>query len=245
MLKDKNAIITGANGGIGRAIVETFAKNGSNIWACMRHMDNEYEKYLNSLANEYNVIIEPIYFDMTNSVEMKEAVKQIVRSKRNIDVLINNAGVAQYDAFSLMPMENLTNVFEINYYAPIQFTQLVSRRMSKDGASIVFVSSVSGLDAVCGNTAYGASKAALAHTARVLAKELSTQGIRVNAIAPGMVDTQMKNKADEKTWESLIALTSLKRVAKPEEIANVICFLSSELSSYITGQVIRVDGGMS
>jgi 3-oxoacyl-[acyl-carrier protein] reductase len=180
-----------------------------------------------------------------NTTEMKESVRQIVKEKRNIDVLVNNAGIAQYDAFAMLSIDTLKNIFEVNYNRPLQFTQMISRRMSKEGASIVFLSSVAGIDAVSGNTAYGASKAAIAHSTRVLSKELAGQKIRVNAVAPGMVDTAMKYKADEDTWNNLIRQTSLKRAALPEEIANVICFMASDLSSYITGQVLRVDGGMN
>lgn len=244
MLNGKNAVITGAGGGIGKTTVEVFARNGANIWACLHRRDKDSEEYLHRIALENHVIIEPVYFDLANTDEIKNGVKTIVRDKRNIDILVNNAGIAQYDAFNMMSIDTLKDIFNVNYIAQIQFTQFLIRRM-KSGASILFVSSIAGLDAVSGNTAYGGSKAVMAHTTRVLSKELAVQGIRVNAVAPGMVDTSMKLKADEGVWDGMIARTNLKRAAKPEEIANVICFLSSDLSSYVNGQVIRVDGGMN
>lgn len=242
MLRGKNAIVTGASGGIGKAIVYNFAKNGANIWACAHKKDMEFENYLCDIASKCNVMIEPLYFSLNNLNEVKDIAKSIIKEKKSIDILINNAGTVQYDTFNMLKIDTLINLYEINYFGQLQFTQLISRRMRN--ASIVFVSSIAGLDAVSGNIAYGGSKAAVAHAAKVLSKELARQEIRVNAVAPGMVDTSMKSKADEKVWNDLIAQTSLNRVARPEEIANVICFLASDLSSYVTGQIIRVDGGM-
>lgn len=244
MLKGKTAVITGAGGGIGKAVVEVFAQNGADIWACAHNQNKDFEEYLNKTALENHVLIQPVYFDLLNTDEIKKAVKTITRHKKNIDILVNNAGIAQYDAFIMMSIDTLKNIFNVNYIAPIELTQFFIRRM-KPGSAITFVSSIAGLEAVSGNTAYGGSKAAIVHTTKVLSKELAAQGIRVNAVAPGMVNTSMKLKADEGVWNDLIARTSLKRAAEPEEIANVICCLSSDLSSYVNGQVVRVDGGMN
>lgn len=243
MLKGKNAIVTGANGGIGRAILENFAKNGANVWACARTPNPDLDSYAEDLTGKYSVEIKPVYFDMEDPIAMKEAVKSIIREKRSIDIIVNNAGIAQYGSFSAMPLSEIKKVFDVNYFSALSFTQYFVRRM-KASSSIVFVSSVAGIDAENGNVAYGGSKAALAHTAKVLSRELSSQGIRVNAVAPGMVDTVMKEKATYEIWNALINQTDLKRAAKPEEIANVISFICSDLASYITGQVIRVDGGL-
>ncbi len=245
MLNGKNAIITGARRGIGRSTVEVFARNGANIWACARTYDEQFEEEMAEIAEKYKVWITPVYFELSNADEIKKAVQLIVKEKKNIDILVNNAGIAQYNNFSMLSMDNLRHIYEINYIGPLLLTQLLSRRMGKDReASIVFLSSVAGVTAETGNTAYGGSKAAIAHATGVLSKELSKQNIRVNAVAPGMVETDMKELANEEYWNQLIEKTDLKRVATPEEIANAICFLSSDLSSYITGQVIRVDGGL-
>ena len=132
-----------------------------------------------------------------------------------------------------------------NYICPLLFTQLVVRLMTraKKGA-IVFLSSVAGFQPEIGNTAYGGSKAAVAHATGVLSRELAGFHIRVNAVAPGMVDTAMAKKADEEYWRQLVERIPFKRMAQPQEIANVIAFLASDQASYVTGQVIRVDGGL-
>lgn len=244
MLKEKNAIVTGANGGIGRAILKNFAQNGAGIWACARKPDPDFERYLSSLSEQYDVTVRPVYFDMDDPAEMKEAVKGIIKDKKSIDIIVNNAGIAEYGSFASMPLTEIKKIFDVNYFDALSFTQFFVRRM-KQGSSVVFLSSVAGIDAEGGNVAYGGSKAALAHTAKVLSRELSPLGIRVNAVAPGMVDTVMKGKASQEVWESLVSRTDLKRAAQPEEIANVISFLCSDLASYITGQIIRVDGGLN
>lgn len=245
ILKDKNAIITGARRGIGKATVEVFAKEGANVWACARSFDPDFEHEMAKIAEQYGVLIEPIYFDLVDEMQTKQAVQSIIKSKRPIDILVNNAGVAQYDMFSMLPMEHLRQMMECNYFAPLRFTQLIARRMMRNNkGAIVFLSSVAGLRAEMSNLAYGGSKAAIAHAVGVLSRELAPNNIRVNAVAPGMVDTDMKNLADEVYWNTLISNVYLKRVAEPKEIANVIGFLASDLASYVNGQVIRVDGGM-
>lgn len=245
MLSGKNAIITGARRGIGRATVEVFAKNGANIWACARKEDAAFEADMAQLAEKYCIWIKPVYFEMTDETQMKQAVRQIQKEKDPVDILVNNAGEAQYDNFTMMSGKNLRRIMECNYISPLLFTQLIVRMMLRASrGSIVFLSSVAGLQAEMGNTAYGGSKAAVAHTVGVLGRELAGLNIRVNAVAPGMVDTDMKEQADEAYWESLVERVPLKRMAQPQEIANAIAFLSSDLASYITGQVIRVDGGL-
>lgn len=245
MLKGKNAIITGARRGIGRAAVEVFAKNGANIWACARTEDPEFESELRRLSTAYGVWIKPVYFDLTDGQQIKAAARSIEKEKLPIDILVNNAGMVRYDGFQMLSMRTLRDMLENNYIGPLQFTQYILRRMGRDRpGAIVFLSSVAGLRPEKGNLSYGGSKAAAANAAGILSRELAPQNIRVNAVAPGMVDTDMKNMADEAHWEELIRQCDLKRMAAPEEIANVIAFLASDLSSYITGQTIRVDGGL-
>lgn len=245
MLKGKNAIITGARGGIGRAVVEVFAKNGANIWACARKEDQEFEDEMRRISKAYGVWIKPVYFDLTDGRQMKDAVRSIEKEKLPIDILVNNAGIVKYDAFQMLPVRTLRDMLEANYIGPLQFTQYISRRMGRDRpGAIVFLSSIAGLCPEKGNLSYGGSKAAVSNAVGILGRELAVQNIRVNAVAPGMVDTDMKNAADKAHWEELIRQCDLKRMAAPEEIANVIAFLASDLSSYITGQTIRVDGGL-
>lgn len=245
MLTGKNAIVTGARRGIGRATVEVFAENGANVWACARKPDEAFEVDMAHLAEEHGVWIEPVYFEMTDETQMKQAVRQIQKAKKTVDILVNNAGEALYDNFTTMPEANLRRMLECNYISPLLFTQFIVRLMARvKSGSIVFLSSVSGLRAETGNTAYGGGKAAIAHATGILSRELAGLGIRVNAVAPGMVDTAMKDQADRTYWERMAEGIAMKRLARPEEIANVIAFLASDLASYMTGQVIRVDGGL-
>ena len=190
------------------------------------------------------MIIEPVYFDLMNEGDVKDAVKGIVKSKRPIDGLVNNAGKASYNKLQLIKIEDIREIFDNNYFSALYLTQLIMRRMTKNTGSIVFLSSISGFVPEIGNIAYGGSKAAIAHAVKVLAKELSADGIRVNAVAPGLVNTDMKNLASEDTWGELVNKILIGRIAEPNEIANVISFLLSDQASYITAQTIHVDGGM-
>ena len=245
MLQEKNIVVTGSNRGIGKAIVYKLAAEGANIWACARNKSEEFEEEIKSLSSKSGVIIEPVYFDLMNEGDVKDAVKGIVKSKRPIDGLVNNAGKASYNKLQLIKIEDIREIFDNNYFSALYLTQLIMRRMTKNTGSIVFLSSISGFVPEIGNIAYGGSKAAIAHAVKVLAKELSADGIRVNAVAPGLVNTDMKNLASEDTWGELVNKILIGRIAEPNEIANVISFLLSDQASYITAQTIHVAGGMS
>ena len=243
MLKGKNVIVTGARKGIGRAVVEKLAINKANVWACARSYDIAFENDMCELSEEYGVSINPVYFDLNNETEVKEAIRAIIKEHVNIDALINNAGIAQYEKLQLMKIENAKQIFNNNFFSTLYLTQLVMRKLTRETGSIVFVSSISGYSPEIGNIAYGGSKIAISHATKVLALELAEQKIRVNAVSPGLVDTDMKNLANEASWKAMLNRTTLKRAARPGEIANVICFLISEQASYINGQIIHVDGG--
>lgn len=226
------------------ATVCKLASEGANVWACARKKDDSFEKRLKEIASQNGTVIEPVYFELTDENQVKEAVRNIIKSKRPIDGLVNNAGIAVYNKFQMMRIEDIKNIFGTNYFSALYLTQLLMRRMTRNTGSIVFVSSVSGFIPEVGNIAYGGSKAAISHAVKVLAKELSSEGIRVNAVAPGLVNTDMKNHASEEAWERLKNGIIIGRVAEPNEIANVISFLLSDQSSYMTAQTVHVDGGM-
>jgi 3-oxoacyl-[acyl-carrier protein] reductase len=246
LLKGKNAIITGCAKGIGRSIVETFAKNGANIWACARKQSNDFEEYTSNLAKEYGVHISPVYFDLVDSEQMKAGVRLIASSKQRIDILVNNAGATHNALFLMTTREKLLQMFEVNFFSQYVFTQYIVKLMLRGKCgSIVNIASTAALDGNPGRSAYGASKAAVICTTKALAAELAEHGIRANAIAPGITDTDMVEQSmTEHIVCETVEQTSLRRMAKPVEIANAALFLASELSSYVTGQVIRVDGGM-
>ena len=244
LLSGKNAIVTGANRGIGRAIVEGFAQHGACIWAHARKETPEFLADLSAIAERYRVVIQPVFFDVTDRLAMKAAVKQIGSSTRPIDVLVNNAGVAHGGLFQMTSMAAIREVFEINFFSVLEFSQPVIRLMQKKRTgSVINIASLSGLDLKSGNIAYGVSKAALMAATRTLAAELGASGIRVNAIAPGLTDTDMANLMEEKARHNMVESTSLKRLARPREIADVAVFLASDMASFVTGHILCADGG--
>lgn len=246
LLKNKTAIITGCNKGIGLATLKIFAQNGANIFACARNYSESFEEECNLLSAQNNVSIMPIYFDLSSSEELKEGVKQIVSKKSPIDILINNAGVIHTALFQMTSMDKFEELMNINFFSHMRLTQYISKIMVKQNSGVIVnVSSSAAIDCNVGRIAYTASKAAVISASKVLAKELGDYNIRVNAIAPGLTQTDMmENSTPKDILFSTLQQTSLKRVGETNEIANAILFLSSNMSSYLTGQVIRVDGGM-
>lgn len=241
-----NVIITGANRGIGRAILERFASGGCNVWACAREKTIQFDEQCAELERNSAGWIKPIYFDLCDPQQIKMGIKQIVAEKQNIDVLINNAAIGKYDLFQNIPLENARNVFEVNFFAPYQITQYVLRKMIRQKhGSIVNISSTASVEANQGDSVYGASKAALSIMTRDIAVEMGHYGIRANVVAPGPVNTDLLNSVYlTKLEESQVAEGSaLKRLGNSEEIANVVYFLTTEEASYINGAVIKVDGG--
>lgn len=244
-LKGKTALITGSNRGIGRAVMELFMQEGANIIACTRKDTADLQSLYEQLEKKYGVSIWPLSFDLSDDESIKAAMKKLYAWKIKIDVLVNNAGIAMGGFLILTSMQKLKEVFQINYFAQVLITQYVVKLMMKEkSGSVIFLSSVLGLDATAGGTAYGASKAAIALLAKSLSKEVGSYNIRVNAIAPNLIDTNMGHMMEEKSLTEMIQSSSLKRLGNPEEIAQTALFLASDDSSYITGQTIRVDGGM-
>ena len=248
MLKNKNAIITGARRGIGRASVEVFASHGANIWACARAQDDTFEADMRSVAEKYGVSIWPVYFDVTNTAQVKEAVQVIRKQNLNIHALINVAGISSVGSPTSFPMtslEKMKQVMDTNLFSVVLLTQYVSRLMAKqNGGSIVNMASISGLDSTTAQFEYAASKGAIIAGTRNLARALSPFNIRVNAVAPGLIETDMTAAFDKASKEALLSTVLMGRMGTADEIAEVIAFLASDLSSYMTGQIIRVDGGM-
>lgn len=246
LLQNKTAVVTGCKRGIGKAIIETFAKNGANIWACTRKPDNDFSKYLKNLQDENKVLIKEAYFDLSNINEIKESAQKIISDDNSINILVNNAGVIHTSLFQMTPIEKIKEVFDINYFSTLLFTQYILKKMAKQKeGSVVNISSSSAIEANEGRIAYASSKAALITATKVIAKELGRLNIRVNAIAPGLTDTDMMRESTPKdVLEETLKRIPMNRVGSPDEIANTVLFLSSDLSKYITGQVLSVDGGM-
>jgi len=246
LLAGKNAVITGCARGIGKSTLEVFAKNGANIWACCRNQTDEFERHISQLASDCSVSITPVYFDFTDSEQIKSAVKNIMASKQKVDILVNNAGVTHNSLFQMTTIAKMREIFEINYFAQMLFTQYIVKIMVKNkSGSIVNISSSAAIDGNAGKATYGASKAAIICTTKALAAELAEYNIRANAIAPGITNTDMvgSSMTNEVIQDTLLQV-SMKRMGQPTEIANAVLFLASDMSSYVTGQVIRVDGGL-
>jgi len=245
-LSNRYAVITGCNRGIGKSILEVFASHGANIYACVRKETPELLSYLNNVATKHSIEIFPIAFDFENTDQVKAGIKDILSFKNRIDILINNAGIASGALFQMTPASELEKVLRINFLSQMLFTQGLVRSMQKNNCgAIINISSVAGIIGDAGTLSYGASKAALILATKVLAKELGRFNIRVNAIAPSLTKTDMFDEMDVSARQKMIDSSALKRVCDPEEVANVALFLSSNLSSFITGQTICVDGGMT
>ena len=246
ILQGKNAIITGARRGIGRATVEVFAAQGANIWACARKQNEAFENDMWSLSDKYGVSIWPVYFDVTNEAEIKAAVQSIRKQKVAIDILVNIAGIAaESTSFQMTSIEKMKHVMDVNLFAVTLLTQYVSRLMARQNfGSIVNIASIAGFDGAPAQYEYAASKAAVIGATRNLARELAANNIRVNAVAPGMIATDMGAQIDDSLKQEILSKVIMKRMGKPDEIANAVAFIASDLASYMTGQVIRVDGGM-
>ena len=246
LLKKKTAIITGCNRGIGEKILEKFSSSGANIFACTRKKNSEFESKISELAKKYKVKIIPIYFDFADSEEIKSAAKKILDSGEAIDILVNNAGIIDVSIYQMTSIKKLKDMFEINFFSQTIFTQNIIKSMIKNkSGSIINLASITALDGNEGRSAYAASKSALIAQMKTLSKEVGIFNIRVNCIAPGLIDTEMLSKSTPKNIiENMKNKISLRRVGNPEEIADVALFLSSSLSTYISGQVIRADGGM-
>lgn len=245
LLNGKVAVVTGANRGIGRSITETFAENRCDIFACMREVTLETKKWLKNLENKFNIVITPIELDLSDEDSIKNSIKQIFSTSKRIDILVNNAGIASGGLFQMTPISELRKVFEINLFSQILFTQGIAKIMIRNkSGSIINLSSSAAFIADPGTLSYGTSKSAFIRATESMAMELGALNIRVNAIAPGVTKTDMFDQMSKDARDKLINSSSLKRPAEPKDIANVALFLASELSSFVTGQVIRADGGI-
>lgn len=245
LLAGKNAVITGCGRGIGKDVLDRFVQEGASVWACARTATPEFQARCELLASTHGVSVTPLCFDMRNSEDLRAAVRSIMRDGRSVDAVVNNAGISLNALYSMTSERLLREQMEVNFFAPFLFTQSMVKLMLRgEGGSIVNIASSAAIDGNPGRAAYGASKAALLCATRALSRELGAQGVRANVIAPGITQTDMITNMSSEVIADTIAATDLRRIGNPSDIANVAVFLCSELASYITGQVIRVDGGM-
>ncbi len=244
LLENHCALITGSNRGIGKKTAEIFAENGCDLWLHARKETDEFVEFCQTLEQNYGIEVNPIYFDLTDFEAVGKGVKIIAKGSKSVDILINNAGKAFSGTLFMTPIDELKEVYEVNFYAPIYLMQQIGRlMMRRKSGSIVNVCSVGGIETQPGYLAYGSSKAALIWATKSVSKELVAYGIRVNAVAPGLTDTNMGYYKSEEELEKTIERTSMRRMGTPEEIANAILFLASPEASFVTGTVLNVDGG--
>lgn len=245
MLRSNNIIVTGANRGIGKAIVEECSRNHANVWACMRSVSNETENWVKQLHEENGVFVKPVTVDLSDEESIKMAGTVILGDKLSVDGIVNNAGVAgKKELFSMTQMSDVRMTFETNFFGPMYFTQRFLKKLIRQKkGSIVNISSVASIDGEPGQFGYVSSKAAVNGATKKLAGELGRFGIRVNAVAPGITDTDMVSEMEDDLKNNTLSRTALHRIAKPEEIAQLCVYLLSDQSEFVTGQIIRIDGG--
>ena len=245
-LKNKTALITGSNRGIGLSILENFAQQGCDIVAHSRQSCDEFLGVAKEISEKHNVEITHVYFDLQDNAAMRSEIHSIIKTKIPIDILVNSAGIIHGGLFQMTPITDIRKVLDVNLFGMLEVTQLVCKYMmrSKRG-SIINIASVAGIDLSAGNCAYGLSKAAVIAFSKTLSSELSSYGIRVNVVAPSLTDTDMAHTDQAKKEREILteAKNHFVRMAEPDEIADLVCFLASDQSAFINGQVIRIDGG--
>lgn len=245
LLENKTAVITGCNRGIGKAILESFVRHGADIFAVIRRENKDFTAYCQKMEKQHAVKIEIFYADFSSEDEVKAVAKEILQKKKTIDVLVNNVGISNpLNMLAMTKMDTIHETFQVNFFSSIFFTQLISKAMMrKKAGSVIFISSSAAFDGGA-NIEYSSSKAALVGAARRLALELGKFNIRVNTVAPGLTSTDMGNSMSEEDEAIAVSRNIMGRKGEPEEIADVVLFLASDLSRFMTGQVLRVDGGL-
>lgn len=240
-LENKVAIITGGAGGIGFAAVKRFLEEGAKV-AIVDYDKQQGEKIEAELGEDVAFFA----VDVSKLAEVQQMVEQVVDRFGKIDILVNNAGITRDATLVKMTEEDFEKVIQINLNGVYYCTQAVAPHMIAQGSGkIISTSSVSGVYGNFGQTNYAATKAAIIGMTKTWAKELGRKGINVNAVAPGFTATPMVEKMPEKVLQQMEGITSLQRLGKPEDIANAYLFLASDESSYITGHVLQVDGGIT
>ena len=244
-LENKVCIITGAAQGIGKSIAEGFASDGAIVYACDR-VDGTMDEWAKVCSEKYDTSVHPLYFDVTDAASVKSAFMSVFKKEGRIDALVNNAGVVFNKKIGMILRPETELMFRVNVIAVIEMVQLASRLMARgQGGSIVNIASVTAVLGSPGQSAYSATKGAIISFTKSAAKELAPQGIRVNAVAPGIVKTERFSELYEESGEKIdnrIQKIALGRLGTPDDVANACAFLVSDRSSYISGQILGVDG---
>lgn len=244
-LKGKTVLITGASRGLGRKMADALATQGAHVVFNYRGDETAAMKLKEELLSLGAANVTALLFDVTNTAQMKAAVEKFVEENGPITGLVNNAGISKDQIVLRMKEEDVVQTINTNLTSAIMLTQILSRSFLKaENVSVVNISSIVGLMGNASQIAYSASKAGLIGFTKSYAKELASRNVRCNAICPGFITTDMTHALDEKVKEAYLTSIPLKRMGEAEEVANLVCFLLSKASSYITGETIKIDGGL-
>lgn len=243
LLEGKVCLITGASRGIGAATMKRFVEEGATVYANARNHKN-MDALCDEMNSKYPGTAKPLYFDVRDESAAKQAVMQIKKEVGRLDVLVNNAGIMKDALIGMIPRSLMQEIYETNVFGVMNMLQLAAKLMIRQRCgSIINLSSIVGVEGNPGQLVYSASKGAVAAMTKTAAKELAPHGIRVNAVAPGMIDTDMFRSIGEVKMQEHLSHIRMGRFGTPEDVADVIVFLASDLSCYVTGDVIGVDGG--
>lgn len=241
----KTAVITGASGGIGKAICLALARDGYDIILHYNKNKNDAEKTAQQIEKDFSVKAVTVGADLSVDGGGKILGEKIKSITENVDVLINNAGLSLVGVFQCLDSENIRRLLNVNLTNAMELTaELLPLMINKKSGSIINISSVWGVVGGSCEVHYSASKAGLIGFTKALSKEVGASGIRVNCVAPGYIETAMNDCFDEEAVKGVIEETPLCRIGKPDDVAELVSFLAGEKSSFITGQVIGIDGGL-
>ncbi|MEE0133108.1 MAG: 3-oxoacyl-[acyl-carrier-protein] reductase [Treponema sp.] len=244
LLQGKKALITGSSRGIGKEITRRFLEEGAEIWGLCSKPSAARDELM-ALAQEKGTEYHEVYVDIADTVLLAETIKTVMASSGGFDILVNNAGITRDGLSFRMSMEDWNSVIAVNLTGTFVVSQIVSADMiRKRKGSIINMTSIVGLHGQSGQVNYAASKAGLIGYTKSLAKECGGRGVRVNAIAPGFIETEMTQVISEDARKAWLDSVPLKRVGTVKDVADAALFLASDMSSYITAQVLGVDGGM-
>jgi len=242
MLSGKVTLITGSSRGIGAAIASEFARSGAVLHLCARSQD--LDSFAHRLTEETGAKVHAHIGDVCDDFFLRQTILQIKKQHGQLNVLVNNAGVIQQGLLGMVSMEETRHTFDVNVMAMINWTQF-ALKILPSGSSIINIASIAGTRGMEGVSAYAASKGAVLGFTLAISKELARKQIRANAIAPGFIDTAMTQGVTSDWYQKRVDSIGMGRIGQPADIAKVALFLASDLSSYVTGQVIGVDGGMT
>jgi len=244
LLQGKICLVTGASRGIGAGIIRKFAEHGATVFANAR-INTSFDEVCSNLTDTTSGIVKPVYFDVTDTIAMREAFLAVKKECGSLDVLVNNAGIMRDARIGMISQTLMDETFRINVFAVIEAIQLATKLMVRQqSGSIINIASLVGVVGNEGQSVYAASKGAIVALTKASAKELASNNIRVNAVAPGVIDTDLFKNTGTDVVEEFTSRIRMGRLGTPEDIANVCVFLASDLSQYTTGQIIGVDGAV-